>query len=64
MVKFIDFWMFATHIWRDSSSSPTVINLRDITHIDERYDDHLGTHVVVYLKMKMQYQLKVISLMF
>lgn len=50
MVKFIGYYMFATHVWKNSSSSPTVINLREMSHIDEMYDDDLGTHVVIFLK--------------
>ena len=50
MVKFIGYYMFATHVWKDSSSSPTVINLREMSHIDEMCDDDLGTHVVIFLK--------------
>lgn len=50
MVKFIDYYMFATHVWKDSTSSPTVINLRELSHIDEMHDSDIGTHVVVFLK--------------
>ena len=52
MVKFIDYWMFATHLWIDAPATPTVISLREIMHIDELCDKELGTHVAVYLKDK------------
>lgn len=50
MVKFIDYWMFANHLWKDSPSTPTVINMREIAHIDEMYDPDLGTYVGIVLK--------------
>ena len=50
MVKFIDHYMFATHVWKDSTSSPTVISLRELSHIDEMHDSDIGVHVVVFLK--------------
>ena len=50
MVKFIDYWMFANHLWKDSSPTPTVINMREISHIDEMYDSDLGTYVGIVLK--------------
>ena len=50
MVKFIDYWMFAMHLWRDSTPTPTVINMREISHIEEMNDHHLGSHVIIFLK--------------
>lgn len=50
MVKFIDYWMFATHIWHDAKPTPVAINLREILHIEEMQDETFGKHVVIYLK--------------
>ena len=50
MVKFIGYWMFASHIWKDAQSTPTVINMREITHIEEMEDINFGTHAIVFLK--------------
>ena len=50
MVKFIENWMFAHHIWNDAPSTPTVINIREVTHIEEMEDVNLGTHTIVFLK--------------
>lgn len=50
MVKFIGHWMFASHVWNDAPSTPTVINMREITHIEEMEDLNLGIHTIVFLK--------------
>lgn len=50
MVKFIGHWMFASRIWNDAPSTPTVINMREITHIEEMEDVNLGIHTIVFLK--------------
>ena len=50
MVKFIGYWMFASHIWNDAPATPTVINMREITHIEEMEDVNLGIHTIVFLK--------------
>lgn len=50
MVKFIEYWMFATHIWCDAKPTPVAINLREILHIEEMQDETFGKHVVIYLK--------------
>ena len=47
MVKFIDNWMFATHIWYDAEPSPIAIHVRQIAYIDERDDNKLGKHTVI-----------------
>ena len=52
MVKFIDYWMFATHIWHDAKPTPVAINLREIVHIEEMENETIGKHVVIYLKNK------------
>ena len=52
MVKFIEYWMFATHIWHDAKPTPVAINLREILHIEEMQDEIFGKHVMVYLKNK------------
>ena len=41
--------MFATRIWKDSTPSPTVINLRELSHIDEMHDPNIGSHVAIFL---------------
>lgn len=50
MVKFINYWMFATHIWLDAKPTPVAINLREILHIEEKQDENIGEHICVYLK--------------
>ena len=50
MVKFIEYWMFANHLWTDAPSTPIVINLREISHIDEVCNPDIGDHIVVFLK--------------
>lgn len=50
MVKFIEYWMFATHIWCDAKPTPVAINLREIFHIEEMQNETFGKHVVIYLK--------------
>lgn len=47
MVKFIDNWLFATHIWCDAEPSPIAIHVRQIAYIDERDDNKLGKHTVI-----------------
>lgn len=47
MVKFIDNWLFASHMWKDAESSPVAINVRHISHIDEQMDNVFGKHVVI-----------------
>lgn len=50
MVKFIGNWIFASHLWSDASSTPTVINMREIAHIEQTQHPDLGVHTVVLLK--------------
>lgn len=50
MVKFIGHWMFASRIWNDAPLTPTVINMREISHIEEMQDINLGVHTIVFLK--------------
>lgn len=50
MVKFIGHWMFASHIWNDAPLTPTAINMREITHIEEMEDINIGIHTIVFLK--------------
>lgn len=50
MVKFIGNWMFANRLWNDSKPTPTVINLNEITNINEFISGKLGRHVRVSLK--------------
>lgn len=50
MVKFIGNWMFASRIWNDAPLTPTVINMREITHIEEVEDINHGIHTAVFLK--------------
>ena len=50
MVKFIGNWMFASHIWNNAALTPTVINMREISHIEEMQDINLGIHTIVFLK--------------
>ena len=50
MVKFIGNWMFASRIWNDAQPTPTAINVREITHIEEMEDINLGIHTAVFLK--------------
>lgn len=50
MIKFIGYWMFASRIWKDAPLTPTVINMREITHIEEMEDVNLGIHTIVFLK--------------
>ena len=52
MVKFIGHWMFASRIWKDAPLTPTVINMREITHIEEMQDIDVGVHTIVFLKDK------------
>ena len=50
MVKFIGHWMFASRIWNDAPLTPTVINMHEISHIEEMQDINLGVHTIVFLK--------------
>ena len=50
MIKFIGHWMFASHIWNDAPLSPVVINLREITKIEQVHAPKLGDITAVYLK--------------
>lgn len=50
MVKFIGNWMFANRLWNDSKPTPTVINLNEITNINEFISGKLGRHIRVSLK--------------
>ena len=47
MVKFIDNWLFATHIWCDADPSPIAIQTQQIAYFDERDDNKLGKHTVI-----------------
>lgn len=50
MVKFIEGWMFASHLWNDAEPTPTVINLREIQKIEQIRVPVFGEIVAVYLK--------------
>ena len=50
MVKFINNWMFASRVWNDAPLTPTVINMHEISHIEEMQDINLGIYVMVFLK--------------
>ena len=50
MVKFIGHWMFASRIWNDNPLTPTAINMREISHIEEMEDINVGIHTIVFLK--------------
>ena len=50
MVKFIGNWMFANRLWNDSKPTPIVINLKEVTNIDERYNDKFGKHIRISIK--------------
>lgn len=50
MIKFIEYWMFATHIWHDTEPTPVAINLHEILRIEEMFDKTLGKYVAIYLK--------------
>lgn len=50
MVKFIEYWMFASHLWNDAEPTPTVINLREVQKIEQIRVPVLGEIVAVYLK--------------
>ena len=51
MVKFIEYWMFASRLWNDAEPTPIAINLRNITKIEQVQISFLGGNVVaVYLK--------------
>lgn len=52
MVKFIGHWMFASRIWNDAPLTPTAINMREISHIEEMEDINIGVHTIVFLKNK------------
>lgn len=50
MVKFIGHWMFALRVWNDAPLTPTAINMREISHIEEMEDVNVGVHTIVFLK--------------
>lgn len=50
MVKFIGNWMFTNRLWNDSEPTPTVINLKEVTNINECCSNKFGKHVRVSLK--------------
>lgn len=50
MVKFIGHWMFASRVWNDAPLTPTAINMREISHIEEMEDINVGVHTIVFLK--------------
>lgn len=54
MVKFIGYWMFASHLWQDAEPSPITINLREINCITECYNELFKNHVVIYMKNNTQ----------
>lgn len=50
MVKFIEYWMFASHLWDDAEPTPVAINIREITHIEQINVPIHEDVVAVYLK--------------
>lgn len=50
MVKFIEYWMFASHLWNDAAPTPVAINVREIDHIDEQQNEKFGVHVTIHMK--------------
>lgn len=50
MVKFIEYWMFASHLWNDADPTPVAINIREITRIEQIHVPIHGDVVAVYLK--------------
>jgi hypothetical protein len=51
MVKFIDYWMFASRLWNDAESTAVVINLREVQQIGQISVESLGGDIVaIYLK--------------
>lgn len=42
--------MFTNRLWNDSEPTPTVINLKEVTNINECYSNKFGKHVRVSLK--------------
>lgn len=50
MVKFIGYWMFASHIWSDAQPSPVAINTREISKITEMNNERFGMHIAIHLK--------------
>lgn len=50
MVKFIGYWMFASHVWNDAEPTPVTINLREIQKIEQIVVPVLGEIVAIYLK--------------
>ena len=50
MVKFIGYWMFASHIWNDAEPTPVTINLREVQKIEQINVPVLGEIVAIYLK--------------
>lgn len=50
MIKFIEHWMFASHLWNDADPSPVAINIREITRIEQIYSSKHGEVVAVFLK--------------
>lgn len=50
MVKFIGYWMFASHIWNDAEPTPVAINLRNVQKIEQINVPILGEIIAVYLK--------------
>ena len=54
MVKFIGYWMFASHIWNDASPTPVTINLREVQKIEQISVPSLGGEIAaIYLKNNM-----------
>lgn len=50
MVKFIEYWMFASHLWDDADPTPVAINIREIIRIEQINVPIHGDVVAVYLK--------------
>lgn len=50
MVKFIEYWMFTSHLWNDADPTPVAINIREITRIEQINVPIHGDVVAVYLK--------------
>ena len=50
MVKFIDYWMFTSHLWHDADPTPVAINIREITRIEQIRVPKHGDVVAIYLK--------------
>lgn len=50
MVKFINNWMFASHLWNDAEPTPVAINLREVVRIEQINVPQHGNVTAIYLK--------------